>query len=204
MLSPLIIFAVLFLLVLSWWLLSNYSDVVYIKSDIDQKSYMIRYGKNKSPSFLKESANTLATINQRIELLIQTLFKKWGTNPSKKYFLIKLKENYNPYMISEAAIDPRYTTYTVDKEDIHICLRTRDAYEKIYDINLLMYVVLHELAHLCNYNMEGVPIQGHGDSFKYIFKFLVQEAIELGVYTYTNYASVPQEYCGIRVNSSII
>jgi hypothetical protein len=39
---------------------------------------------------------------------------------------------------------------------MRICLRNRDTQEKIYDINLLMYVVLsRELAHVCNYTQAG-------------------------------------------------
>ena len=107
-------------------------------------------------------------------------------------------------ILSEAAIDERYTTYTVDKQDMHVCLRTRDKMENIYDINLLMYVILHELAHLCNYDDLGNPIQGHGSEFKKIFKTLVKESIKLGIYNYQNYNESPVEYCGIIINSHIL
>ena len=107
-------------------------------------------------------------------------------------------------MISEGALDLRYTTYTIDKQDIHICLRTRDKFENIYDIDLLMYVVIHELAHLCNYDKNGSPIIGHGFEFKYIFKFLIEESIKIGIYKYTDYARNPKEYCGMQLSSSIL
>jgi predicted metal-dependent hydrolase len=165
---------------------------------------MIRRGHNKSPEFLRQSANTLASINSRVQKLVDTLDRTYSNDTSKNYFIKKLKEKYNPYMISEAAVDPRYTTYTVDKRDMHICLRTRDKTENIYDINLLMYVVLHELAHLCNFTPEESPVQGHGNEFKSIFKFLVQEAIKAGIYRYTDYSISPQEYCNITIMSQIL
>lgn len=181
-----------------------YSEIRYVKSDIDDKVYLIRRGNNKSEKFLKDSANTLALINKNIMQLIQHLENKFSDKDDKSYFIRKLKQNYTPYIISEAAIDPRYTTYTVDKRDMHICLRTRDINEEIYDINILMYVVLHELAHLCNYDKQGNPILGHGAEFKYIFRFLVEEAIKIDIYNHTNYAVEPKEYCGIIISTSII
>lgn len=187
-----------------WYYFNTYQEESYIKSDIDNRVYLIRRGRNKSDAFLKESANVLAIINQRIERLIEHLDKTFSSDDTKSYFIKKLKENYNPYMISEAAIDPRYTTFTVDKKDINICLRTRNHYEKIYDINLLMYVVLHELAHLCNYSRDGTPIIGHGKEFKEIFAFLVSESIKLKLYEYEDYSKSPKEYCNIVINSSII
>ena len=165
---------------------------------------MIRRGHNKSPEFLRNSANTLAKVNMKVEKLIDHLEKKYSSDTSKNYFIAKLKRNYNPYMISEAEVDPRYTTYTVDKQDMHICLRTRDKAENIYDINTLMYVVLHELSHLCNYTPDGYPIQGHGDEFKRIFKFLVQESIQIGIYNYTDYSKFPVNYCGIILSTQIL
>jgi hypothetical protein len=200
-----VILIILLVLFLTWFYYSkSYEEEVYIKSDVDQRVYLIRRGNNKSQQFLKESANTLAHINLRIEKLIEHLEKNYSNDPSKNYFILKLKQNYHPYMISEAAVDPKYTTFTVDKQDINICLRTRDRYEHIYDINLLMYVVLHELAHLCNYTRNGHPIIGHGDEFKYIFAFLVQESMKIGIYNYENYANAPKEYCNIIINSSIL
>jgi predicted metal-dependent hydrolase len=187
-----------------WYCFNTYQEESYIKSDIDNRVYLIRRGRNKSEAFLKESANVLAIINQRIERLIEHLDKNFSNDDTKAFFIKKLKENYNPYMISEAAVDPRYTTFTVDKKDINICLRTRNHYEKIYDINLLMYVVIHELAHLCNYSRDGTPIIGHGREFKEIFAFLVSESIKLKLYEYEDYSKSPKEYCNIVINSSII
>lgn len=182
----------------------QYSDIVHMESDIDKNVYIIRRGRNHTEKFYKDSANTLAIINQRMIRLIDYLYMTYMEDESKNYFIKKLKENYNPYIISEAAVDPLYTTYTIDKKDMHICLRTRDSKDEIYDINLLMYVVLHEAAHLCNYNKNGYPIIGHGQEFRNIFKFLVEQAILIDVYQYVDYTHSPKEYCGINIQSQVI
>lgn len=198
------ILGVLILIYLIYNIIYTYSEVRYIKSSVDNKVYLIRRGNNKTDKFLLDSANTLAEINGCIIKLIKHLKLSYSQDPSKNYFIKKLDENYNSYMISEAAVDTRYTTYTVDKEDMHICLRTRDQYENIYDINTLMYVCLHESAHLCNYTPNNTPINGHGNEFKMIFKFLVEEAMKINVYQYVNYVLNPQEYCGIKIISTIL
>lgn len=181
-----------------------YKESLYIESDIDKNKYLIRSGNKKSKYYLKKSANILGEINKRVEKLIKYLDKNYTIDLSKRHFVTKLIENYNPNILSEAAIDKRYTTYTIDKKEMHICLRTRDEYENLYDINLLMYVVLHELAHFCNYDKNGYPIQGHGDEFRNIFKFLVIESIKLGIYKYIDYNEKPEPYCGILLSTSII
>lgn len=182
----------------------SYSEILNIRSDIDNKYYLIRRGNTKSEAYLKESANALAEINKRIEKLIMHLHETFKDYPDKYYFIKKLKENYTSKILSEAAIDSRYTTYTIDKQDMHICLRTRDNNEHVYDVNLLMYVVIHELAHLCNYDPSGNPIHGHGEEFKRIFKFLLIESIKLDLYKYENYFENPKEYCGIVISTTIL
>jgi hypothetical protein len=183
---------------------TTYNETLYIESDLDKRQYIIRRGNAKGDVYLKESANTLAEINKRVVKLVDHLKVKYERDYSKNYFIKKLSENYNSYILSEGAVDDRYTTYTIDKKDMHICLRTRDRVENVYDINLLMYVILHELAHLCNYDKNGIAIQGHGEEFRQIFKLLVIEAIRLNIYSYIDYSETPQEYCGIVISTTIL
>mgnify|MGYP006929196138 CR=1 FL=1 len=201
-----ILILIAFVLVLYFTIniVTTYNETLYIESDLDKRKYIIRRGNTKGDTYLKESANALAEINIRVTKLITHLSTKYEKDPNRNYFIKKLRENYNSYILSEAAIDERYTTYTVDKQDMHVCLRTRDQSENIYDTNLLMYVILHELAHLCNYDNTGNPIQGHGLEFKNIFKLLVIEAIKLNLYKYMDYSDNPQEYCGIMISTTIL
>lgn len=182
-----------------WYNIKEFNENVYVISNIDGQKYLIRGGKNKSEYFLKESANMLAEINRRVNLLIEHLENKYKGNHIIKH----LKNNYNFNKISEAAYDTKHTTYTVNKSEMHICLRTRDQNEKVYDINLLMYVIIHELAHMCNYNINGIPIIGHGREFKDIFRLLVIESISIGIYEYVDYSKKPAEYCGMNLFTQI-
>lgn len=171
---------------------------------MDKRRYRLRVGNKKSEKYKQESVDTLAEINERIQKLIEHLNFKYNGEAVNGRIAAILKNRYSPDILSEAANDKRYTTFTVDKKDMHICLRTRDTKEDMYDINLLMYVVLHELAHLCNYDEKDNPIIGHGKEFIEIFRFLVKESMMIGVYRYSDYASKPVEYCGIYLSSNIV
>lgn len=199
----------IFVVLLAYYLysyLTFYNENTYVKSNIDNNSYLIRRNKNSvGDKYLQKSADTLANINLKVEKLIKFIENKSElTRSSEFYYLDKLKSNYGHHILSEAVIDKKFTTFTVDKRKIHICLRTRDSHEKLYDENILMYVLLHELAHLCNYNSFGYPINGHGKEFVKIFHSLVKNAIDAGVYKYVDYRSIPVEYCGIIINSQIV
>lgn len=199
-----IIYILLFFLCIYFlWKITFNGEIAYVKSDIDNQTYIIRNG-NKSNEYLKNSANTLAIINERIKKLISHLESKYDIYKPENIFILKLKQNYNSSLLSEAAYDDRFTTFTIDKQDMHICLRTRDESEELYDIDILMYVILHELAHLCNYDKNGTPITGHGKEFKYIFRILVIESMKIGIYKYINFVKTPKEYCGIMINSTIV
>jgi sRNA-binding regulator protein Hfq len=197
------IFIVILLLVILIFLFFRFKNNKKFRSNVDGNYYLIRGGNGKTETYLQNSVDTLAIINKKVDKLIVYLDNTYKNDPIWKHIIEKLKENYSSDILSEAAKDMRYTTFTVDKQEMHICLRTRDNNEKVYDIDLLMYVILHELAHMCNYTPQGQPIIGHGTEFIEIFQFLVKNAIELKIYKYKDYSKEPQEYCGIMITSNV-
>ena len=90
------------------------------------------------------------------------------------------------------------TSYTVNKgEKIILCLADREN-DNLYSYNLLMYVLIHELAHILN------TTYGHDDNFKKTFRFILEKAIELNLYTYEDYKNNPVNYCGLILNTNIM
>jgi len=76
-------------------------------------------------------------------------------------------------------------SFTINKKHIHLCLRNKKG--EYYNDNMLIYVLLHELAHvLCDE-------VGHTDKFKNIFTELLIRASKAGLYD----RSIPPEdnYC---------
>ena len=107
-----------------------------------------------------------------------------------------LLNNYNPDKFYEN--DPRYssdTSYTINKGDaMYICLRQKADPTKFENENVIFFVMLHECAHIANYNGWG-----HDERFWTVFKFLLQEAVEAGVYSPVDYEKYPEQYCSIEV-----
>lgn len=94
-----------------------------------------------------------------------------------------------------AKINPKYaeiplrdgdSAYTENKEVITLCLNNPDT-KQAYDINVLMYVALHELAHVISKS------QGHGEEFKNNFALLLRKGAEIGIYNPKQ--PIPASYC---------
>lgn len=90
----------------------------------------------------------------------------------------------------------KLTSYTINKKTFVFCIQSKTKDDMYYDVNLLMFVVLHEMAHfLCPY------YDGHDDYFYKIFNILINVAVELGLYTKINFKKEPHEYCGLMINT---
>ena len=90
-----------------------------------------------------------------------------------------------------------YTSYSVNKgEELVFCLKSKKKQNKYHNINLLMYVALHELAHVACPELHHTPL------FKRIFAFFCKIAIKLKLWIYEDYEKNPKEYCGMNITST--
>lgn len=99
-----------------------------------------------------------------------------------------------------AKIDPEYgkipiregsSAYTENKSVITICLKDPETGHE-YDMNTLMYVALHELAHATTKE------EGHGDMFRARFQELLKKGYQLGFYNPN--IPMPPAYCGVKAS----
>ena len=101
-----------------------------------------------------------------ITLILVLIFKQAKENFSQYNPIIQvLKENViNCFPeLTNIKIYEGDKSYTINKEKIYLCIRDKNG--QYYNQNILMYVLLHEIAHtLC-------PEIGHTQSFKDIFNF---------------------------------
>ena len=171
--------------------------MTYVKSDLDGKYYLVRNVSDK-----QEGANTLAKIRQNILTLSSYLEKNKSAQQYARYgeYIDLLNEKADSIIIVESTQDSIYTSYSVNKgEQIVFCLRSRKLPNNLHDLNLLMYVVLHEISHV------ACPIyDNHGPLFKEIFAFITTTAIELGMYRKIDFANDAQDYCGLMITDSIV
>jgi hypothetical protein len=114
--------------------------------------------------------------------------------------VVQLKSRYKVDRISEISpLNPSgSTSYTENKgEKLVLCLRNKEPnaqgkYE-FHDINLIMFVVLHELTHVMNDRW------GHKMQFWQLFKFVLKNAVECGIYKPVDYRRDPARYCGMDI-----
>jgi len=164
------------------------SKITFVKSNVDGKEYLVRNLLDK-----QKASDLLAYINQRVQKLINFLLKKYPNNSEIK----RLYERYDSNSLSEGTYNKKYTTYTLNKgSKIVYCLRKRDGSKQLHDINLLMFVTIHELAHIMSNSTN------HTDEFQHNFKLLAEEAVSCHVYVPQNYQNYPEKYCGILITQT--
>jgi predicted metal-dependent hydrolase len=187
LISVIIIFIYIFLFI-------NRNNVIYIEANTGTKFLVHKDDKKQ------EKANLLGQLVQNLYILKNHMVTNKTTFSEFEEYINQLSENFNENRTAIYETDPTsdLTSYSVNKgEELSFCLRSKKTNE-LHDINLMMYVAIHEMAHI------ACPEIGHGDLFKKIFRKLVEEAIIIGIYKKINYSSQPSEYCGMILSSSII
>ena len=164
---------------------TKFTEVNYMVSKIDGRKYLVRNLKDK-----QEAADLLAIIRQNLIKLSQELKKKNGDNED----INRMINNFNPNNISESNENNKYTSYSVNKgEKMVFCIRSRDSKNKLVDLNTMMFVALHELAHTMTKSI------GHTQEFWDNFRIILRNARKLGIYKRVNYNETPVEYCGTKI-----
>lgn len=179
-------FLVMMIVYIFW--LTSLSNLIPVASPVDGRVYLV----NNLPD-RQDAADTLATIRGRIKTLVDSL------EDSDPYFQ-RLKARFHDIVLTEnPLLRPKktMTSYSVNKgERIVFCLRDPDNMT-IHPINIIMYVALHEFAHI------ACPEVGHTPLFIKIFKSLVQRAAKADIYALQDYSVKPVNYCGIKISEHL-
>jgi hypothetical protein len=161
-----------------------------VVSTYDKKTYLVQSLPDK-----QKAADLLAQIGELLTKMSKYLEKMYPDDERTKRIVM----NFNADKISEGTDRDNYTSYSINKgESIVFCLRSRDEHTKgkLVDLNTMMFVALHELAHVGSIGI------GHNDEFWTNFKWLLNEAIQIGIYKQQDFKTKPVEYCGINIESS--
>lgn len=189
-----IFIALLIIIIYIFYLYIKKNNSIYVKSGKGNEYYI-----NKD-NFENVKINLLDTIQDNMYKLKEILVNNKNNYNEYIEYINQLERNFTKTRtrIYETDLNSNLTSYSVNKgEELSICLKSKTT-GKIHNINLLMYVVIHEMAHF------ACPEIGHGPLFIKIFKKFVEVAIENKLYYYENYNVNPVEYCGMELNSSVI
>jgi predicted metal-dependent hydrolase len=145
-----------------------------------------------------QAANTLAVIKSKMNKLIDYLQMNIKEFPAYTKNITDLVKRTRKIYIMETPKDEKFTSYTINKgEKIVFCLRSKILHT-IHDLNTILYVCIHELAHCATESF------GHTPEFKENFKFLLIQANKIGIYKITNYRLNPTDYCGMTINEYLL
>ena len=186
--------AMVVLCVLYCFVVRRFGEFTYVRSSVDNKTYKVRKVGNKA-----KAADTLARLSQKLSSLVAYLNQSNQSQDKYNQDINRLVERFDTNAIAEASefiSDGSLTSYTVNKgEKIGFCLKCRECDNETFEEdNTLVFVGVHELAHIAN------DEEGHGAKFQELNKFLLGKATECGVWSFQDYKSQPVRYCGTLIN----
>lgn len=167
---------------------SKYYELTYVTSNIDNRKYLVRKRDDSV-----DAADILATIRLKLLKLRDHLNDNYGDKENVK----RLVKNFNPDKISESISTSRNTSYSVNKgEKIIFCIRSKKKTQKLVNINTMMFVAIHEMAHIMTKSF------GHTEEFWDNMRYLLKIGIKINIYKKRDYRKKPVPYCGIQITDS--
>jgi hypothetical protein len=171
-------------------LVSDDGPVEFVRSQEDGREYLV----HKRPDAAR-AADLLASVVRDLKALVEHMDAKFPDDAEVRL----LVQRFDPAAVSEGSATSGYTSYTVDKgAKLVVCVRQNDEAGTFVDKNVIMYVAIHELAHIMTASV------GHDTHFWTNNRRLLKEAMVLGLYVKQDFASAPAPYCGIDIKSSLV
>jgi hypothetical protein len=177
----------LFLFLRSYYISENF-QLKCVISTVDGNKYCVR-----DRVMINDAVNLLAEAVNRMKQLVNYLSKEYPNDED----VIRLKQNFNPNKISETLPTSELTAFSENKgEKMAFCLNKTKNTGTLIDINTLTFVAIHELAHIMTKSI------GHKQEFWKNFKFLLENAVKIGIYKPVDYKKENQSYCGMTITDN--
>lgn len=180
---------VLFIIVIVIIVKSNELFIQYKVASSNNK----KYGYQEVFQNTSEAVEIMANLHNKMIKFVKDLKKKYPSDERVK----RLYNGFNRVEIEESPNEKDTTSYTINKGDLMaLCLRKQQDGRPFHDENTLLFVIIHEMSHIASVS------EGHNQEFIDNFRFLLQEANNLGYYTPVNYKNNPITYCGLKVTNN--
>jgi hypothetical protein len=179
---------IILILCLKVYYISENLQLKCIISSVDGNKYCVR-----DRAKVKDAVNLLAEVVNKMKRLVEYVYKTYPDDPD----VIKLKNNFNPHKITETLPTSELTAYSENKgEKMAFCLNKTKNTDTLIDINTLTFVAIHELSHTMTTSI------GHKQEFWKNFKFLLENAVKIGIYKPIDYKKENQSYCGMTITDN--
>ena len=157
--------------------------------------YLVRNLKDK-----QEASDRLGDLSDTLQSLCESCQGYQNSDFDKGYdrekAIERLNDKFDPKNVTENIPGSMHVAYSVNKGDeLSICLREKDT-NRFIDKNTVRFVAIHEISHIMSQS------SGHSDEFWDNMRFLLEKAVERGIYTPVNYEETPVKYCGVKITDS--
>lgn len=175
------------LIIMIVYIQQSVDDMKSTNASFDDRAYFVQDLEDK-----QEAANYLARIAAALTSLVRHMAAKYPDNSDVR----RMYTRFDPNALSEGSIESGYTSYSVNKgKKIVLCIRQED--KTFVDFNTMLYVAIHELAHVMTLELDHPP------QFWSNFKFLLEEATSINLYHNKDSSADPLPYCGINITLSV-
>lgn len=162
-------------------------------SPVDGYQYQVQCEYKDKP----QAVELLRKLNINAKELIGFLYNKYQDSDSDRGVLSRNLMNRYRGRKRLVETDPNNsegdTAYVVDKGWLlSICIRSsknKNA-SQFHQLRFLNFVLIHELAHIAS------NVQDHPQRFWEVFKWMLKEAKEIGLWEPINFDDFPVKYCG--------
>lgn len=182
---------IFFIMIISLFIYFGENDfqLKCIVSTIDGNKYCVRERKH-----LQKAVDLLATVTNKCKKLVEYIKEKYPNNENVE----RLVRGFNPKKVMETLPTSEYTAYSENKgEKLAFCLNeTKHNENNLIDEHTLTFVCIHELSHIMTKSI------GHKSEFWTNFKFLLENAKEMGIHHPEDYKKKPQTYCGMTIHDN--
>lgn len=188
-------FLVFILVLLIIYLIFSIRNAGLVTAEFNGQIYMVQEHADKM-----KAVDLLVKLKKDLSAISQKGLERAMNENNKEYteYIQTIVSKLNTVYIREVEKDSPYTSYSVNKgEELVFCLRNKKSF-KFYDYNKILYVAVHEIAHI------GCPEVGHTKLFFELNKYLLETAKNNNMYDYIDYNNVPDEYCGIEINTNVL
>lgn len=171
------------------YLTSGPGNLTPVKSLTDGREYLVQNLPDK-----QQASELMAQIHADLQRLMTMYDQPEFSQDSAVQLLL---QRFNVDNVVENSVDSKYTSYSENKgEKIVLCLRDKQPPYELVDKNTLLFVTLHEMAHLMTAST------GHTSEFWSNFRRMLTDAQKIGIYSAVNYSRTPAEYCGMMITDS--
>jgi hypothetical protein len=159
--------------------------MTWVSSPVTGKVYLVKNAPGKD-----KVADRLAAL----ELALVKFIKDASAAFPDDARLVRLKRRWDGTLAEVER--PGDIAYSLNKRAIHVCVRGPG--NTIESFNTTMYVLLHEVAHVCTTEY------GHPPIFWDNFRWILEVAEYLGVYVYEDFDASPVTHCGHRLGNNVL